>query len=162
MFSREVEKALNGQINTELYSAYLYLSMSAYFESVNLRGLAKWMRVQASEEQAHAMKLFEHITQRGGKIALQGIDKPPSTWKSALAVFEDAYKHEQKVTGLIDGLVKTARTAKDNATEIFLQWYVTEQVEEEASTSDVAQKLKLVGDSINGLFMLDHYLGQRE
>jgi ferritin len=162
MIKQTIEKAINEQINAELYSAYLYLSMSAYFESKNLGGFAHWMTIQAREEVNHAMKFYNYIHERGGKVSLKAIDSPPGSWKSPLDVFESAYKHEVKVTGLIHKLVNLARSDKDVATENFLMWYVNEQVEEEASADAVVQKLKLVKDSSNGLFMMDRELGQRE
>ena len=161
MLSEKMQKALNGQLNAELYSAYLYLSMSAYFESLNLAGFANWMKVQAQEETVHAMKFYAHINERAGRVKLGAVEAPGLEWDSPLAVFEAAYEHEQKVTGLINGLVNIAKGETDHATEIFLQWFVTEQVEEEASADAVVQQLKLVGDAPGGLFMLDRELGQR-
>jgi ferritin len=135
--------------------------MSAYFQSINLPGFANWMRVQAQEELVHAMKFYDFINERGGRVTLQKIDSPPTKWASPLDVFENTYKHEQKVTGLINDLVNLAVGEKDHATNIFLQWFVTEQVEEEASADEVVQKLKLVGKDSGGLFMLDGEMGQR-
>lgn len=157
----KIEKALNQQLNAELYSAYLYLSMSSYFESVNFSGFAHWMRVQAQEETGHAMKFYTYILERDGQVTLTAIDAPPTGWKSHLDAFEDAYKHEVKVSGLIYDLVQLARAENDIPTENFLQWFVEEQVEEESSTLAVVQKLKLIKESTNGLFMLDSHLGQR-
>jgi ferritin len=162
MLSKKMQDALNGQLNAEMYSAYLYLSMSAYLESINLPGFAAWMRVQASEEMKHAMKIYGYVNERRGRVTLTAIQAPPAEWSSPLNLFEDAYQHEQKVTGLIHDLVKTAAAEDDQATHAFLQWFVTEQVEEEASADAVVQKLKLVGDQAGPLFMLDHELGQRE
>ncbi len=161
MLSKKMQDALNGQLNAELYSAYLYASMSAYFESVNLRGFANWMRVQAQEEVVHAYKFYNFVNERGGRVVLRPIEGPPTEWDSPIAPFEAAYEHEQKVTGLINKLVDLAVSQKDHATNNFLQWFVTEQVEEEASANEVVQKLKLVGDARGGLFMLDRELGQR-
>ena len=161
MLSEKVEKALNGQINAEMYSAYLYLSMSAYFQSISLSGFASWMKVQAQEEMVHAMKLYDFVNERGGRVTLQQIEAPQIEWDSSLAVFEAVYAHEQKVTGLINDLVELALTEHDHATNIFLQWFVTEQVEEEDSANEVVQKIKLIGDAHGGLFMLDRELGQR-
>ena len=161
MISKKVQDALNRQCNREMYSAYLYLSMSAYFQSLNLKGFANWMRVQTQEEMVHAMKFYDHINERNGRVTLQPVDGPPTEWASPLAVFEAAYKHEQNVTGLINDLVSLAVSEKDNATNIFLQWFVTEQVEEEASADEIVQQLKLIGDDANGLFMLDRELAQR-
>ncbi len=161
MIKKEVEKAFNGQINAEIYSAYLYLSMAAQFEAQNLKGFAQWMTVQAQEEMTHAMRLYKHLNDRGGQVLLQPIEGPPTKWATPLAAFEDAYKHELKVTGLINKLCQVARKAGDEAAGICLQWFVTEQVEEEATADDVVQKLKLVKDSADGLFMMDQQLGQR-
>ncbi len=161
MLSEKMQDALNGQLNAELYSAYLYVSMAAYFESANLPGFANWMRVQAQEEVAHTDKFYTYINERGGRVILRPIDGPPAEWDSPLAVFEAAYAHEQKVTGLIGDLVNLAASENDHATNICLQWFVTEQVEEEASADEVVQKLKLVGDVAGGLYMLDREMGQR-
>jgi ferritin len=161
MVNKKIEGALNQQLNAELYSSYLYLSMSAYFQSINLPGFSNWMRVQTQEELVHAMKFYDFINERGGRVTLQKIDPPPTKWASPFNAFENAYKHEQKVTGLINDLVNLAVGERDHATNIFLQWFVTEQVEEEASADEVVQKLKLVGDDSGGLFMLDGEMGQR-
>lgn len=161
MISENMQKALNGQMNRELYSSYLYLSMSAYFSSINLGGSANWMRVQAQEELIHTMKFYDYLNERGGRVILGDVEAPPSEWESPLAAFQYAYEHEQKVTGLINDLVNLAIEERDHATNSFLQWFVTEQVEEEASASDVVQKLKLAGDAGSGLFMIDQELGQR-
>lgn len=161
MIKENMQKAINQQINAEMYSAYLYLSMSAYFESINLKGFANWMKAQAQEEMVHAMKFYDYINERGGRVLLTVIEAPPTQWDSSLAVFEYTYKHEQKVTGLINDLVNLAISEADHATNNFLQWFVAEQVEEEASADEVVQKLKLAGDRGGGLFMLDQELGQR-
>ena len=161
MLDEKLEKALNDQLNAEFYSAYLYLSMAAYFRSINLSGFANWMEVQYQEEVAHAMKFYNYINERGGRVQLGTIQAPPTQWDSPLAVFEAALEHEQKVTGLINDLVELAIQEHDHATNIFLQWFVTEQVEEEDSASEVVEKLKLMGDARGGLFMLDRELGQR-
>jgi ferritin len=161
MLSKRMETALNKQVVAEYYSAYLYLAMSAYFESVNLEGLANWMRAQAMEELTHGTKIFDYVNERGGRVWLDAIDKPPLKWTSPLAVFQATWKHEQKVTGLINKLVDLAIKEKDHATENFLQWFVAEQVEEEASADGIVQKLKMVGKEGGGLFMIDRELGQR-
>jgi ferritin len=161
MLKEKMQGALNSQVNAELYSSYLYLSMSAYFQSISLLGFANWMRVQAQEELVHAMKFYDFINERGGRVQLQPVEGPPMEWSSPLDVFENAYKHEQKVTGLINDLVNLAVKEGDHATNIFLQWFVTEQVEEEASADEVVQKLKLMGDAAGGLFMLDREMAQR-
>ena len=161
MISKKMERALNEQVNAELYSAYLYLSMEAYFKSLNLNGFAHWMRVQAQEEMTHAMKIYEFINERRGRITLKAIDGPQTKWDSPLAVFKDAYAHEQKVTGLINGLVDLAIEEKDHATNAFLQWFVNEQVEEESSADQIVQQLKVMEKAPGGMFMLDRELGQR-
>lgn len=161
MIKKKMQDALNGQINAELYSSYLYLSMAAYFESVNLKGFANWMRVQTQEELVHVMKFYDYVIGKGGKVKLSSIDGPPTEWKSPLDVFESTYRHEQKVTGLINKLVNLAVSEKDHATTNFLQWFVDEQVEEEASADKVVQKLKLVKDAPGGLLMIDNELAQR-
>ena len=161
MLSEKMQEALNGQLNAELYSSYLYLSMAAYFQEINLGGFANWMRVQAQEELTHAMKFYNFINGRGGRVLLKSIEGPPTEWKSVLNVFEATLEHEIKVTGLINELVELAMDEHDHATNIFLQWFVSEQVEEEDSANDVIQKLKLMGDARGGLFMLDRELGQR-
>ncbi|MDI6724315.1 MAG: ferritin [Methanobacterium sp.] len=161
MIKKRVLDALNSQLNAELYSAYLYLSMEAYFESIDLSGFANWMRAQAQEELTHAMKFYDYIVQRGERVDLTSIDEPQKEWDSPLAVFEHVYEHEKKVTGLINDLVDISVAESDHATTNFLQWYVAEQVEEEESASGVLQRVKLTADSPGGLFMLDTELGQR-
>jgi ferritin len=161
MLKKKMLKAMNDQINAEMYSAYLYLSMDAYFQSVSLSGFAAWMRAQAQEEMMHAMKFYEFVNERGGKVTLEAIAKPESTWDSPLAVFEAVLTHEQHVTSLINNLVDLAISEKDHASNIFLQWFVTEQVEEEASASEVVEKLKRIKDNPSGLFMMDAELGRR-
>ena len=162
MLSKKMQDALNGQINAEMFSSYLYLAMSAYFESINMSGMAGWMRAQAAEEEMHAMKIFDFIGDRGGRVTLSAIDAPQTEWKSPLAAFQAAYEHEQKVTGLINGLVELAGKENDPATNIFLQWFVTEQVEEEKTADDIVQKLKMVQDQPGPLYMLDKELGARK
>ncbi len=161
MLSKKMEKALNDQIQAEIYSAYLYLSMEAYFQSINLTGFASWMRVQYQEEMAHAMKFYGYINERGGRVILQAIESPPSDWESPLAVFEATLEHEQKVTARINDLVDVAIAERDHATNNFLQWFVAEQVEEEDSANGVVEQIKLLGDAQGGIFMLDRELGQR-
>ena len=161
MLKEKIDKALTKHLNAEIYSSYLYLSMAAYFESINLKGFANWMRVQTQEELVHAMKFYDFIIERGGKVVLTSIEGPRTEWSSPLAVFEHAYEHEQKVTGLINTLVDLSIAEQDHATNNFLQWFVAEQVEEEASADEVVQKIKLMGDASGGLFMLDSELGQR-
>ncbi len=162
MLSKKMQEALNAQINAELYSAYVYLAMTAYFEAESLRGFANWMRVQASEEMVHAMKFYDFVNERNGRVTLQPIQGPPSEWQSPLAVFEGAYQHEQEVTGMINRLMDVAMKASDHATQSFLKWFVDEQVEEEANAYNVIQDLKRVAESAHGLFMLDRELGGRK
>ncbi len=159
MISEKMQNAINKQINAELYSSYLYLAMASYFESVDLPGCARWMYAQTQEEIVHAMKMYDYVNEAGGRVILDAIEKPQAEWDSPLAVFEHAYKHEQLVTSLINDLMNLAIEEKDHATQIFLQWFVTEQVEEEASASGVVNRLKLAGD--HGLFLVDKELGQR-
>ena len=161
MLSKKMQNMLNEQVNAEFYSAYLYLSMVAYFESINLPGFAAWMLAQSQEEVVHAMKIFNHIHERGGRVELSVIETPTIKWSSPLQAFESAYAHEQKVSGLINNLVKTAISENDHASNIFLQWFVTEQVEEEKSADEIVQKLKRSGDSPGVLLMLDREMGQR-
>ena len=162
MFSKKIETALNDQLNAEMYSSYLYLSMNAYFKSISLDGFANWMYAQAQEELMHAMKFYDFINQRGGRVTLSAIAAPPPAWDSPIAVFEETLKHEQKVTGLINALVETALSENDHATNIFLQWFVSEQVEEEDSVSSVLEQLKLLGEAKGGLFMMDRELAKRQ
>jgi len=161
MLSEKMLKALNKQLNAELYSSYLYLSMSAYFQSINLGGFANWMRVQTQEELTHAMKIYDYVDERGDRVVLKQVEEPPSEWSSPLAAFQQAYQHEQKVTRMINKLVNLAVEEGDHATNIFLQWFVSEQVEEEASADEVVQRLKLMGDAGGGMFMIDRELAQR-
>lgn len=161
MIKEKVKNALNEQVNAEFYSAYLYLSMSSYFKKINLAGFARWVEVQALEELTHATKIFNFICSRGEQVKLKAIDGPPTSWDTPLAVFEDVYNHEVKVTGLIHGLVDIAMEEKDHATDNFLQWFITEQVEEEESADNIVQKLKLIGGEGGGLFLLDQELGAR-
>ena len=161
MLNPKIEQAFNEQLNAEAYSAYLYWSMSAYFESMNLKGFASWMRIQALEEMTHTEKFFNYVNERGGRVRLAAIDAPAVEWDSPLAAFEAAYGHETIVTGRINKLVDLAVAESDHASQIFLQWFVSEQVEEEASADEVVQKLKLIGDATGALFMVDQELGQR-
>jgi len=161
MINQKIQEAFNVQLNAEIYSSYLYLSMSAYFESLNLRGFANWMRCQAQEELVHAMKFYNFINDRAGKVALGPIEGPPTEWDSPLHAFQEAYRHEQHVTALINNLVDLATQERDHASNTFLQWFVTEQVEEESSADAVVQSLRLAGDQGGGVFMIDRELAQR-
>ena len=162
MISKTMETAISRQVNRELFSAYLYLAMSAYFETASMKGFAKWMRLQAKEEQMHAMKLYDFVFARGGKVTLAEIEAPKSKWASAGKVFEETYAHEQKVTAMINGLVDLAKKENDHATFEMLQWFVKEQVEEEEHALDILNQIKIVGDVPGHLFWLDHQLGKRE
>ena len=161
MISEKMQQALNDQINAELYSTYLYLSMQAYFESVELPGCARWMHAQVMEESVHAMKIFDYVNSRRGTVTLKSIDQPPNKWQSALDVFKATCKHEQLVTSLINDLVNLSIEQKDHAANNFLQWFVDEQVEEEASVKEVVGKLKMIENMPSGIFMVDRELGQR-
>ena len=161
MLSKKVQQAINDQINAELYSAYLYLSMSAWFDSMNLKGFANWMRVQYQEETFHALKFYDYLLSRQAEVRLAAIDAPQTAWKSPLDVFEETLKHEQHVTSLINNLAFLAQEEKDLASGILLQWYVTEQIEEEANADGILQKLKLAADNPGALFMIDNELAAR-
>lgn len=162
MIKKAIEEALNRQVNREYYSAYLYLSMSSYLDSINMRGFAHWMRVQVREELAHGTKLYDHLIAMNGRALLQPIEAPPEAWKSTQDVFEQAYAHEQKVTAMISALMDLALKEKDYATAAALQWFVTEQVEEEGNALAILEQIKAVGDVPGHLFYLDHHLAKRE
>lgn len=162
MLSEKMQAALNAQINAELYSSYLYLSMAAYFEAQNLLGFANWMHKQSGEETIHGMKFYHYVHSRRGRVLLSQLDGPKTEWKAPLAVFEDSLKHEQKVTGLINKLMDLAIAESDHATISFLKWFVDEQVEEEANVDTVIQDLKRIGEAPEGLFMLDRELAGRK
>lgn len=161
MLSKKMEKALNEQINKEIYSAYLYMSMSAHSTDIGLSGFANWFMVQYHEEMEHAMKIYDYVNDQGGKVILMTIDQPPSNFRDPMDMFKKTLKHEQFVTKSINDLVDLAIKEKDHATQIFLQWFVTEQIEEEGNDNDIIAKLELAGDKGNGLFMIDKELGTR-
>jgi ferritin len=161
MLKKKVLKALTRQINEEMYSGYLYLSMESYFHSISLSGFATWMRVQAQEELYHGMKLYDFVHERGGRVILDAINRPDSKWTTPLIAFEQVMAHEEKVTALINELMDLATAEQDHATKIFLQWFVSEQVEEEASVGEVLNKLRLIQNDSSGLFMLDAELAKR-
>lgn len=161
MISTEMEKAFNDQINAEFYSEYLYLSMKAYVSKLNLPGFVNWFTVQVQEEHAHAMGMFDYVISRGGKIALQAIDKPEIDWESPLEVFEHVLKHEQLVTSLINKLMDVAEQSHDRAALSFLDWYLKEQVEEENNVSNVLATLRLIKNDANALLLLDKDLATR-
>lgn len=161
MIGKKLQDAFNEQFNAEAYSSYLYLAMAAHCTGNNLDGMAAWLRAQSSEEWEHAMKFYHYLHERGGTVALKAIDTPKDSWKSPLALFEAVYKHEQKVTRLIHDLVALAAKENDPAASLFLQWFVGEQVEEEANAQQIVAKLRMIGESGNGQFMLDRELGKR-
>ena len=159
---KSVQDIINKQVNAELYSAYLYLAMAAWCQGENLSGFAHWFKVQAKEETGHAMRFYKHLEDRGAEIKLAAIGAPPARWNSVLAAFAEAYKHEQKVTSMIYDMVDLATKEKDHATVSMLKWFVDEQVEEEAQTLDIVNKLKMAGESKGALMQIDHQLGKRE
>lgn len=161
MLSEKVLLAINEQINREMYSAYLYLAMSSWCSQNGLTGVANWMRVQYQEEMFHAFKMYDYIIEQDGKAALKAIDQPPADFKSPLHVFEEVLAHEKKVTAWINGVVKAADAESDYATHNFMQWFVNEQVEEEANAKTILDDLKLAGDKGPGLFMINRELAQR-
>ncbi len=161
MINEKMEKAFNDQINKELYSEYLYLSMKAYFERLNLKGFVNWFNVQVQEEHAHAMGMFDYVHERGGEVELEAIEKPETKWESPLACFEQVLSHEEFVTSRINALMDVADEVKDRAALSFLNWYLKEQVEEEASVGDVLATLRLIGDDKKALLMLDKDLAAR-
>jgi ferritin len=162
MIGEKIQGAMNAQIREELYSAYLYLSMAAYFHATGLDGMGQWMQAQSVEEVNHAMRFFSHINDRGGQVKLTTIEQPQTEWSSPLAAFQGAYKHEQHISGKINELVTLAIQEGDHAANAMLQWFVTEQVEEEATAAKVVDQLERIGDSGNGLLMMDRELGQRQ
>ncbi len=161
MISKKMEEAINQQINAEVYSSSLYYAISAYFESLSLKGFARWMRVQAIEELTHVHKFFAYVNDRGGRVTLAAVEAPRNEWSSPLEAFEEVYAHECKVTSLINDLMSLAQSEKDFASQNFLQWFVGEQVEEEASADEAVQQLKLVDKTEGGLFLLDQEMGKR-
>ena len=161
MLSKKICEALNEQLNFELYSGYIYHSMRAALEGMNLPGSANWMDIQTQEEVAHSQKLFDYINERDGQVELEAIPKPQSEWKTARSIFEHAYKHEQIVTGRINNLADLAQTEKDFATANFLLWFIAEQVEEESNVKKIVDRLKLAGDAPQAMFMIDNELAQR-
>jgi len=161
MLNQKVQDAINEQIKNELYSAYIYLAMSAHFEAANLPGIAHWMRHQSNEEVEHAMKFFEYVNDRGGRVALKALDQPPFEWASPQVAFEQVYEHEQKVTSLIHNLYGIATKENDYPTQVMLHWFINEQVEEEKNASAIVEQLHMVGGHTSALLMLDHRLGER-
>lgn len=162
MFSKKIEKELNLQINKEFNAQYIYLAMSAYAETIGLDGIAHWFRLQSEEEYTHAMKIYEYINERGGKVILEEIKKPEQNFKSVKQLFELALEHEEFVTDSINKLVDLATKEKDHATISFLNWFVDEQVEEESSVNNILDKFQYIDENRSGLFLLDRELGNRE
>jgi ferritin len=162
MLSKAMQDAINKQINAEISSAYLYLSMSAYCAANNRPGCAHWMRVQWEEELSHAMRLFEHVNDRGGRAVLKAVPQPPTEFKSLLDVFKQVLDHEKEVTALIHRLYETAVKENDYPAQVMLQWFINEQVEEEKNAAEVVEQLKLIGDQGAAVLMLDHHLGMRK
>jgi len=161
MLSKTMLNALNKQINKEIYSAYLYMSMSAYSQFIGFKGFANWFMVQYNEEMEHAMKIYTYVNDQGEKVKLMAIDEPPVEFESPMDMFEKTLDHEKFITKSINELVDLATEEKDHATKIFLQWFVTEQIEEEGNDNDIINQLKLIGENGNGLLMLDRELGGR-
>jgi len=161
MLSKALQKAFNDQINHELSSSYLYLSMAAYVESQNLPGFASWLKIQTKEEREHAMKLYKFINERGGRVELQAIEQPPLEFKSPTALFEDVLKHERKITVLINKLYELALEEKDYAAQVLLHGFISEQVEEEATASTILETLKMAGEKGHALIMMDRQLARR-
>lgn len=161
MASTKMVKAINAQINAETYSAYLYLAMSAWAANAGLPGTAKWLFVQGQEELTHSWRFYLYLIKIGQPVVLEAIAKPPAVFKTAEGLFEEVLKHEKKVTALINDLVNLARADKDHATDVFLQWFVNEQVEEEENVNNILSQLRLAGDKGGGLFMIDKELAAR-
>jgi ferritin len=161
MIGERIFQAMNEQIKHELESFYIYLSMAAYFHSQNLDGMAHWMRCQAHEEMIHAMKFFDHIIDRGGKVKLLDVNQQKTTWKSVLEAWKDTLAHEQFITGKIHGIVAIARKQNDFSSDTILNWFTKEQIEEEANAEKILRQLEMIGNSKEGLFMLDRELGTR-
>jgi len=161
MISKKMQTAIDEQINAEIWSAYLYLSMSAYFERQNLRGFANWTKIQWQEEITHAIKFFDFVHSRGGQVILKPIAAVPADWKNAIEVFSETLKHEQHVTALINNLANIAVEEKDHATNSMLQWFIAEQIEEEANAEQILVQLKMIGDNGYGMLMLDRELAAR-
>ena len=158
---KNIEKIINDQINAEIYSSYLYYSMAAYFDDINLTGFSKWMKVQAEEELIHVKKMFDFVCERDGRVILAAIDAPPTEWNSPLDALKNVHSHEQYVTDRINKIVDLAISESDHATNNFLQWFIAEQVEEEASASGLVKQLEFIKDNSQGIFMMDRELKQR-
>ncbi|MBE2279642.1 MAG: ferritin [Ignavibacteriaceae bacterium] len=159
--SEKVFKVLCDQVNAELYSSYIYLSMSSWFDSTGYSGFAKWMRAQADEEREHAMKIYDYILERNGRVILAAIPAPKSEWSSVKEVFADTLAHEQKVSAMINNIADVSFSEKDYATVEFMNWFLKEQVEEEASVGAIVDKIEMIGESKNSMYLLDRDLGKR-
>ncbi len=161
MINKAMQDAMNEQVNKEFFSSYLYLSMAAYFEERNLAGFAHWMRIQEAEEREHAMKFYNFVLERGGKVTLKALQAPKTDWKSSLELFEEAAAHEAMITASINALYELAMKEKDYPALTMLQWFITEQVEEEKNAADIVANLKLIEDRGTAVLMLDHRLAKR-
>jgi ferritin len=162
MIGEKMEAALNLQMNREFFNSRLYLAMAAYFDSLDLEGATQWMELQSEEERGHAMRIYEHLKERGARPVVSELEAPPKEWDSPLAAFEAAYEHECNVSREFDEHMELAEQEKDNATKMFLQWFIEEQVEEEDSVNSIIQKLKHVEGAPGGMFMMDRMLGERQ
>ena len=161
MISKTMQDAINQQINKEMYSSYLYLSMAAYFQDKGLGGFAHWMQLQAGEENQHAMKFFDFLVNRSGRVSLAAIAAPQTEWKSSLEAFQQAFGHEQMISASIAALYELAQTEKDYPTQILLQWFISEQVEEEKNAADIIHQLEMIDAHGTAVLMLDKQLGKR-
>jgi ferritin len=162
VLSKKLEGAVNEQIKNELYSAYLYLAMAAHCEHKNFKGFANWLKIQAKEEVAHAMRLYDFVNDRGGKVVLSAIDQPPAEYQSLTEIFEKVLNHEKGVTTKINHLYELAKEENDYPLQVHLQWFIDEQVEEEKNPAEILAMLQLIGESGSGIMMLDHELGERK
>ncbi len=162
MISKTLQNALNNQIQSETYSSYLYMAMAAYADSKNFKGIAKWFKVQSSEEWMHAMKFYDFLVERGATVIFKAIEQPPSDFKSILHAFEATLEHEKKVTASINKLYELALKENDYPTQIMLHWFIDEQVEEEANVTEIIEKIKLVGEKSGSILWIDNELGKRE
>ncbi|MBN1578130.1 MAG: ferritin [Chitinispirillaceae bacterium] len=161
MVSKKLEKEINGQVNKEMYSAYLYMAMSAHANARGLKGISRWFMVQYHEEMVHAMKFYEYLQDQGNDVVLGAIEKPEGSFTTAMSLYEAALKHERFITGSINDLVDIAIAEKDHASKAFLDWYVTEQVEEEQNDTEIIQTLKMIGDNTAALYLYDKELAAR-
>lgn len=162
MLSETLQNAMNEQIKNELYSAYLYLAMSAHFESASLPGFARWTRMQSNEEEDHALKFYDYILDRGGQVELRAIEAPPKSYGTPLEIFQAVLEHERKVTGMINRLYEMAVKENDYPSQVMLHWFINEQVEEEKNAGQVVDQLKMMEDRMGGLINLDRHIGKRE